>query len=95
MYLIDEVEELRDVVGDGGNVGVQPLQMLLVDLAHALHALVHALVVAVSAEKTTNFHGPNNVYENYFLNSPNQGRSLNLSLYSGDLSSSYRLSLGQ
>ena len=50
MYLIDEVEELRDVVGDGGHVGVQPLQMLLVDLAHALHALVHALVVAVGAE---------------------------------------------
>ena len=48
--MIDEVEELRDVVGDGGHVGVQPLQMLLVDLAHALHALVHALVVAVGAE---------------------------------------------
>ena len=39
--LIDEIKELADVVGDGGNVGVGPLQVLLVDLAHALHALIH------------------------------------------------------
>ena len=39
--LIDEVKELADVVGDGGDVGVGPLQVLLVDLAHALHALIH------------------------------------------------------
>ena len=39
--LIDEIKELADVVGDGGDVGVGPLQVLLVDLAHALHALIH------------------------------------------------------
>ena len=39
--LIDEVKELADVVGDGGDVGVGPLQVLLVYLAHTLHALVH------------------------------------------------------
>ena len=41
VHLVDEVEELADVVGDGGDVRVGPLQVLLVDLAHALHALVH------------------------------------------------------
>ena len=35
-YLINELEELGDVVGDGGDVGVLPLQVLLVDLAHSL-----------------------------------------------------------
>ena len=39
--LIDEIEELADVIGNGGDVGVGPLQVLLVDLANALHALVH------------------------------------------------------
>ena len=39
--LIYEIKELADVVGDGGNVGVGPLEVLLVDLAHTLHALVH------------------------------------------------------
>ena len=39
--LIDEIEELADVIGNGGDVGVGPLQVLLVDLANTLHALVH------------------------------------------------------
>jgi len=45
--LVDEVEELGDVVGDGGAVGVEPLEVLLEDLAHALHALVDRLEVRV------------------------------------------------
>ena len=47
--LVHEVEELADVVGDGGDVGVLALQVLLVDLAHALHAVVDRLVVGVGA----------------------------------------------
>jgi len=45
--LIDEVEELRDVVGDGRTVGIDALQMLLEDLADALHALGHRLEIRV------------------------------------------------
>jgi len=45
--LVDEVEQLRDVVSDGGDVGVHPLQMLLVDLANSLEALVDWLVIRV------------------------------------------------
>ena len=39
--LIDEIKELADVIGDGGDVRVGPLQVLLVYLANALHALIH------------------------------------------------------
>lgn len=45
--LVNKIKQLANVVGDGGRVRVAPLQVLLVDLAHALHALVYALVVAV------------------------------------------------
>jgi len=45
--LINEVEQLRDVVGDGGDVGVHPLEVLLIDLADPLQALVDRLVVGV------------------------------------------------
>ena len=48
-YLVDEVEQLADVVGDGWDVWVLPLEVLLVDLADALHALVDGLVVGVGA----------------------------------------------
>merc|ERR1712029_566129 len=41
--LINEVEQLRDVVGDGGDVGVHPLEVLLIDLADPLQALVDRL----------------------------------------------------
>jgi len=43
--LVDEIEQLGDVVRDGGDVRVHPLQVLLVDLAHALQTLVDGLVV--------------------------------------------------
>ena len=46
--MVDEVEKLRDVVGDGGDVWIHPLQVLLVDLANALETLVDRLVVRVS-----------------------------------------------
>ena len=48
-YLVDEVKELADVVRDGWDVWILPLEVLLVDLANALHALVDRLVVGVSA----------------------------------------------
>ena len=47
---------MGDVVGDAGDVGVDPLEVFLVDLAHALHALVHAFVIAVRAETRTECH---------------------------------------
>lgn len=46
-YLIDEIEQLTDVVGDRRRVRIQALQMLLVDLADAFHALVDTFVVTV------------------------------------------------
>lgn len=46
-HLVNKIKQLANIVGDGGRVRVAPLQVLLVDLAHALHALVYALVVAV------------------------------------------------
>jgi len=45
---------LCNVVSNAWNVRVLPLEVLLVDLADALHALVHALVVAVSSERKSN-----------------------------------------
>ena len=33
--LIDEVKELRDVIGNAGCIGVHSLQMLLIDLAYS------------------------------------------------------------
>lgn len=47
--LVDEVKQLADVIGDGGCVGILSLQVLLVDLAHAFHALVDRLVIRVCA----------------------------------------------
>jgi len=47
--LINELEELGDVVGDGGDVGVLPLQVLLVDLAHSLHAFVDRFIVRIGS----------------------------------------------
>ena len=49
--LIDEVKELADVVGDGGDVGVGPLQVLLVYLAHALHALIHLYATILEGQR--------------------------------------------
>ena len=49
--LIDEIKELADVVGDGGDVGVGPLQVLLVDLAHALHALIHLYATILEGQR--------------------------------------------
>ena len=43
--LVDDLEQLTDVVDDQGDVGVVPLQVLLVYFANALHALVNQLVV--------------------------------------------------
>ena len=50
--LIDEIKELTDVVGDGGDVRVGPLQVLLVDLAHTLHALIHLPATTISKNKS-------------------------------------------
>ena len=50
-YLIDEIKELADVVGDGGDVRVGPLQVLLVDLANTLHALIHLGPTTMSKNK--------------------------------------------
>lgn len=47
--LVHKVKQLADVVGDGWGVRVAPLQVLLVDLADALHALVDTFVVAVGS----------------------------------------------
>ena len=49
--LIDEIKELTDVVGDGGDVRVGPLQVLLVDLAHTLHALIHLPATTMSNKR--------------------------------------------
>jgi len=46
--LIDEIEKLADVIGDGRAIGIQPLQVLLENLADSLHALVYRFEVAVS-----------------------------------------------
>jgi hypothetical protein len=35
-HIVNELKELGDVVGDARGVGVHPLQVLLVDLAHSL-----------------------------------------------------------
>jgi len=45
--LVDKVEELWDIVRDGGGVGVLPLQMFLINLANPLHTLIHRLKVRV------------------------------------------------
>lgn len=47
--MVHKVKQLADVIGDGGCVGVLPLQVFLVDVTHALHALVHRLIVRVRA----------------------------------------------
>lgn len=47
--LIQEVKQLTDVIGYGRRVWIAAFQVLLVDLAHPLHAFVDALVVAVCA----------------------------------------------
>ena len=49
--LIDEIEELADVIGNGGDVGVGPLQVLLVYLAHALHALIHLYATILKGQR--------------------------------------------
>lgn len=46
-YLIDEIKQLTDVVGDGRRIRIQTLEVFLVDLADAFHALVNALIVTV------------------------------------------------
>jgi hypothetical protein len=46
---IDEAEQLRYVVSDAGSVWIHFLEMLLVDLADSLHALVDTLIVRVGA----------------------------------------------
>jgi len=43
--LIDEVEQLTDIIGDLWGRGVQSLEMLLIDLAHTLHAIVDRFIV--------------------------------------------------
>ena len=43
--LIDELEQLADIVGVGRVVWIGPVQVLLVNLAHTLHALLDGLVV--------------------------------------------------
>lgn len=48
-YLFNKVKKLLDIISDTWQVGIDSLEMLLVDLANALHALVDALVVAVGA----------------------------------------------
>ena len=47
--LINEIEQLTDVIGDGGEGRVGSLQMLLINFAHSLHALVDGLVVGVGS----------------------------------------------
>jgi len=47
--LVDEVEQLTDVVGDGGRLGVHSLQILFVDLAHTFQALVDRFIIGVGA----------------------------------------------
>ena len=44
-----ELKQVRDVVGDGGSVGVHTLQVLLIDLAHTFQTLIDGLIVAVGA----------------------------------------------
>ena len=45
--LVNEVKELTDIIGDGGYVGIGPLEVLLVNFADPLHAFVDRLVVRV------------------------------------------------
>jgi len=46
---VEEVEQLRDVVGDGGGVGVHLLEVLLEDLAESIHEALCGIEVRVSA----------------------------------------------
>lgn len=50
---IDKIKQLTDVIGDGGCVWITPLQMLLIDLTNALHALINALIVAICSRLWT------------------------------------------
>lgn len=43
-YPVDKVEELADVVCDAGDVGVGPLQVLLVDFADALKNILYYII---------------------------------------------------
>ena len=43
--LVDEVEQMADVVGDGRRVGIEALEVLFVHLADALQTVVDCLVV--------------------------------------------------
>lgn len=47
-YLINEVEELRDIICNSRRIGIPPLQVLLVNLADSFHAIIDALIVRVS-----------------------------------------------
>lgn len=50
---IDEVEELGDVVCDGGGAGVLLLEVFFENLAYALHAFVDGFVVGPRARLRT------------------------------------------
>jgi len=60
-HIIDELEELGDIVGDTRGVGVHPLQVLLVDLAHTLQ-MKFQLITADKALENIHFPHPCQIY---------------------------------
>ena len=48
-YLINEIKQLSDIIGNGWEIWVGPLQMFFINFAHPLHALVDGLVVGVGS----------------------------------------------
>lgn len=47
--LINEIKELRNVVGNRWGVRILSLQMLFINLTNAFHALIHGLEIGVSS----------------------------------------------
>lgn len=47
--LVHKVKELTDVIRDGRGVGILPLQMLFVNLAHTFHAFINRLIIRKSS----------------------------------------------
>lgn len=48
-YLIQEVKQLADVIGDGRSVWISPLEMLLIDFANTFHTFVDTFIVRICA----------------------------------------------